>query len=120
MGRIVKLSLHSYCNLSSVWSGPACLSSHQHVPSQSVCRFGLPDTWGQITVGKSPSPRWRRYNSTSQLNVTGRIITIGDRVIFRSCPMPSILFISASVLQGSLSDERLQVIAISEGCWGWG
>ena len=45
--------------------GPVCLSSHQHVPSQSVCRSGLPEIWGQITVGQNPSPQERMYDANA-------------------------------------------------------
>ena len=103
-----------------VLSGPVCFPSHQHVPIQSVCRSGLPKIWGQITVGKSPSPRQRIYNSTSQLNVTGRIIIIGFQAHLLMWTDAIILFISDERLHSDLSDGCCASDCFSEGCWGWG
>ena len=57
-------SASSVHDLSS-WSGPVSLPSHQHVPSQSVCRSGLPEIWGQVTVGQSPSPQEWMYDANT-------------------------------------------------------
>ena len=62
----------------------------------------------------------RMCNSTSQLNGTGRIIIIGNRFHFPKLSDAIILTISDERLHSDLSDDRLQVNAISEGCWGWG
>ena len=48
-----------------VLCGPVCLPSHQHVPSQSVCRSGLPEIWGQITVGKAQARYERMYDANA-------------------------------------------------------
>ena len=69
-----------------VASGPVCLPLHQFVPSQSVCRSGIPEMGPDHSEQTLEPTDVDDDADAAQLNVTGRIIITGQASFSEAVP----------------------------------